>query len=78
VPLKKRISDEQMLRYNGMLIGVFTLLADAREQARSVNGAIEALRDFWIADSALKMAQTGRSSTAAGSKPGASVAAAAD
>ncbi|AEK62790.1 putative copper resistance-related lipoprotein [Collimonas fungivorans Ter331] len=78
VPLKKRISDEQMLRYNGMLIGVFTLLADAREQARSVNGAIEALRDFWIADSALKMAQTGRSSTAADSKPGASIVAAAD
>ena len=78
MPLKKRISDEQMLRYNGMLIGVFTLLADAREQARSVNGAIEALRDFWIADSALKMAQTGRSSTAADSKPGASIVAAAD
>ena len=29
---KKRISDEQLLRYNGMLIGVFELLADAREQ----------------------------------------------
>ncbi|MDB5768979.1 MAG: copB [Collimonas fungivorans] len=78
VPLKKRISDEQMLRYNGMLIGVFTLLADARAQATSVNGAIEALRDFWIADSALRMAQTGRSSAAAGSKPGASIAMAAD
>jgi outer membrane protein TolC len=60
VPLKKRISDEQMLRYNGMLIGVFTLLADARDQVMSVNGAIDALRDYWIADSALKMAQTGR------------------
>lgn len=61
VPLKKRISDEQMLRYNGMLISVFTLLADAREQVTSVNDSIEALRDYWIAESALKMAQTGRS-----------------
>ena len=68
VPLKKRISDEQMLRYNGMLISVFTLLADARAQVISVNGAIEALRDYWIADSALKMAQTGRSSIGSSSK----------
>ena len=59
VPLKKRISDEQLLRYNGMLISVFELLADAREQVTSVNGAIEAQRDFWIADSALKAAMTG-------------------
>lgn len=61
VPLKKRISDEQMLRYNGMLISVFTLLADARSQVMSVNASIEASRDFWIAESALQMAQTGMS-----------------
>lgn len=66
VPLKKRISEEQMLRYNGMLIGVFTLLADARDQVLSVNGSIDALRDYWIAESALKMAQTGHSADAAG------------
>ncbi|MES2324212.1 MAG: TolC family protein [Pseudomonadota bacterium] len=59
VPLKKRISDEQLLRYNGMLIGVFELLADAREQVASVNAAIEAQRDYWIADSALQAAMTG-------------------
>jgi len=59
VPLKKRISDEQLLRYNGMLIGVFDLLADAREQVASVNAAIEAQRDYWIADSALQAAMTG-------------------
>jgi outer membrane protein TolC len=49
VPLKARISEENLLRYNGMLIGVFELLADARSQIASVNGAIDALRDFWIA-----------------------------
>lgn len=59
VPLKKKISDEQLLRYNGMLIGVFELLADAREQIASVNAAIEAQRDFWIAESALQAAMTG-------------------
>ncbi len=59
VPLKKRISDEQMLRYNGMLISVFELLADAREQVASVNAAIEAQRDYWIADAALQAAMSG-------------------
>ncbi|MFM9915361.1 MAG: TolC family protein [Rhizobacter sp.] len=59
VPLKKRISDENLLRYNGMLIGVFELLADARSQITSVNGAIEALRDFWLAQADLDSAQIG-------------------
>ena len=59
VPLKKRISDEQLLRYNGMLISMFELLADAREQVASVNAAIEAQRDYWIADAALQAALTG-------------------
>ncbi|MCP6559412.1 hypothetical protein NL501_29760, partial [Klebsiella pneumoniae] len=36
VPLRKRISDENLLRYNGMLIGVFELLADARAQVAGV------------------------------------------
>ena len=41
VPLRKVISEENQLRYNGMLIGVFELLADARSQIASVNGAID-------------------------------------
>ncbi|MDH5539742.1 MAG: TolC family protein, partial [Rhizobacter sp.] len=49
VPTARRISDENLLRYNGMLIGVFELLADARAQIASVNAAIEAQRDFWLA-----------------------------
>jgi len=61
VPLSKRISDENLLRYNGMLSSVFELLADARSQINSVTGAIEALRDFWVADTRLQTAMTGRS-----------------
>ena len=49
-----------LLRYNAMLIGVFELLADAREQVASVNTAIEATRDFWLADTALQLALTGK------------------
>ena len=51
MPIRKRIAEENLLRYNGMLIGVFDLLADARAQIVSVNGYIEALRDFWLAQS---------------------------
>lgn len=65
VPLKKRISEENQLRYNGMLIGVFELLADARSQISSVNGYIEALRDFWLAQADLDMALIGTPSMTA-------------
>jgi outer membrane protein TolC len=65
VPLKKRISEENQLRYNGMLIGVFELLADARSQITSVNGYIEALRDFWLAQADLDMALIGTPTMAA-------------
>ena len=59
VPLRKRISEENQLRYNGMLIGVFELLADARSQISAVNSAIEAQRDYWLADADLQMALVG-------------------
>ena len=65
VPLNQRIAEENLLRYNGMLIGVFELLADARSQIASVNGAIQALRDFWIAQADLDMALIGKPSLAA-------------
>ncbi len=70
VPLRKRISDENLLRYNGMLIGVFELMAGAREQVTGVTGYVEALRDYWVADTNLQMALTGRSPDA-GSSPSA-------
>jgi len=58
VPLRKRISEENLLRYNGMLIGVFELLADARDQVSSVTAAIEAARDYWLAETDLQTALT--------------------
>ncbi|MES1162225.1 MAG: TolC family protein, partial [Rhizobacter sp.] len=63
VPLRKRISDENLLRYNGMLISVFELLADAREQVISVTGYVEALRDHWIAQTHLQAALAGATPT---------------
>ncbi len=69
VPLNQRIGEENVLRYNGMLIGVFELLADARSQIASVNGSIQALRDFWIAQADLDMALIGKPSLAAAAGP---------
>jgi outer membrane protein TolC len=60
VPIRKRIADENLLRYNGMLIGVFDLLADARAQIASVNSYIESLRDYWLAQSDLEMSKVGK------------------
>ena len=53
VPLQKVISEENLLRYNGMIIGVFELLADSREQISAVLGAIESKRQFWVSHVAL-------------------------
>lgn len=60
VPLRKTMSEENVLRYNGMLIGVFELLADAREQIASVMASIQAQQQFWLADAALSAAVIGR------------------
>ena len=59
VPLRKSIAEEMLLRYNGMLTGVFDLLADSRDQIASVIQAIDAERDFWLADSDLRLALAG-------------------
>jgi outer membrane protein TolC len=59
VPVRKQIADEVLLRYNGMLASTFELLAEAREQLASVNAAIAAQRDFWIADTNLQSAMNG-------------------
>jgi len=61
VPLRKFISDEVLLRYNGMLASVWDLLGDMRAQVMSVNSAIEAQRDFWLADTDLQTTLTGTS-----------------
>ena len=60
VPLRKRIADENLLRYNGMLVSVFELLADAREQVLSVNGYINGLKNYWVAETDLAAALGGQ------------------
>jgi hypothetical protein len=54
LPLRKIIAEEATLRYNGMFIGVFELLAENREQTKMVMAAIAAKQAFWQADAALQ------------------------
>jgi multidrug efflux system outer membrane protein len=54
LPLRQLISDEMLLRYNGMLSSVFDVLADTRAQALATHSAIQATRDFWLADADLQ------------------------
>lgn len=72
LPLRKLISEENQLRYNGMFIGVFELLADARDQVQTVLATMEAQQQFWLADAALQAAIIGRpgQATSALSAPG--------
>ncbi|MEJ6006328.1 TolC family protein [Paucibacter sp. AS339] len=67
VPLRKRISDENLLLYNGMFIGTFELLADARAQISAVAAAIAAQRDFFVAEADLNQALLGPLTAAASS-----------
>ncbi len=74
LPVRRKISQEHLLRYNGMLMSVFELLADQREQISATSGYIDALREFWLAEAQLQQALGGRfagTATAAPAAPGA-------
>ena len=60
IPLRQVMAEENILRYNGMIIGVFELLADARDQVSAVISAISADQQFWLADAALRANLIGR------------------
>lgn len=61
LPLRQRMSEELLLRYNGMFASVWELLADTRSSIAVVVSALEADRDFWLADIDLRLALTGTS-----------------
>jgi outer membrane protein TolC len=75
LPLRKIISDETLLRYNAMQIDVFALLIEARQRIAATTAAIEAERDFWLAQSALGAAVIGGGVMNEGDTPVAAMAA---
>jgi len=63
LPLTSDISREMILRHNGMLVGPFELLEQARAQAGATARWQAALRDYWLADAQLAAALTGAGAT---------------
>jgi outer membrane protein TolC len=59
LPLRKIIADETMLRYGAMQVDVFSLLSEARQRITANIAAIEAQRDFWLANTNLDVAIVG-------------------
>jgi outer membrane protein TolC len=66
LPLRKIISDETLLRYNAMQIDVFELLSETRQRIAAHVSAIEALREFWLAEADLGAAIVGGGSPSSG------------
>jgi outer membrane protein TolC len=59
LPLYATMADESLRRYNSMLIDVFALVDNARRRKAAQATAIDAKRDFWLADAELRAAIVG-------------------
>src|SRR5712671_1831882 len=59
LPLRKIISDEMQLRFSSMQVDVFALLTEARQRIAALRAAIDAKREFWLAQSELKTVVNG-------------------
>jgi outer membrane protein TolC len=59
LPLRKIITEEMQLRYASMQVDVFALLTEARQRFASLRAAVDAKREFWLAQSELQAAVTG-------------------
>jgi outer membrane protein TolC len=54
LPLRKIISDEMQLRLNSMQVDVFALLTEARQRIAAQRAAIDAKRNFFLAEAELR------------------------
>lgn len=59
LPLYTIINEETLRRYNTMLLDVFPLIDAARRRMVAMTAAIDAKRDFWLADIDLRAAVVG-------------------
>ena len=53
LPLRNAIEEQSLLTYNGMITSTFELIADTREKIDSTILAVNANRDFWLAEANL-------------------------
>jgi outer membrane protein TolC len=53
LPLRSAIEEQSLLTYNGMITSTFELIADTRQKIDSTILAVNAKRDFWLAEANL-------------------------
>lgn len=59
LPLRKIITEEMQLRFSSMQVDVFALLVETRQRIASLRAAIDAKREFFLAQSDLKAVVNG-------------------
>ncbi len=59
LPLRKAVEDESLLTYNGMITNTFDLLADTRARIDTQILAVNARKNFWLAEANLAAATVG-------------------
>lgn len=59
LPLRKIITEEMQLRFSSMQVDVFSLLTEARQRIASLRVAIDAKREFYLAQSDLQSVVNG-------------------
>jgi outer membrane protein TolC len=67
VPLRQIITEEMQLRFSSMQVDVFALLTEARQRIASLRAAINAKREFYLAQSELQTVVDGGGLEAGGS-----------
>ena len=68
LPLRTAIEEQSQLTYNGMITSTFELIADTREKIDSTILAVNAKRDFWLAEASLAPVIYGGSAGSAGAE----------
>ena len=66
LPLREQIIDETQLQYNAMELGVFQLIAARRDQVRTAQEYVMALREYWHARATMDQILAGRLVSAEG------------
>ncbi|WP_062236733.1 TolC family protein [Aureimonas sp. N4] len=78
LPLRTTLEKEAVLTYNGMITSTFELITDTRERVEANIAALEARKEFWLADEGLTSAVFGGGETDGGEAAEVETAAAGD
>ncbi|HVS02850.1 MAG TPA: TolC family protein [Thermoanaerobaculia bacterium] len=65
MPVRTAVVQQTQLHYNGMFVGVFQLLDAKRREMEAARAYVAALRDYWLAESAVEQLLAGRLPAAA-------------